>query len=44
MLNDGCIVEEGTHDELLSFDGIYKKLVLHQLTAGGGDGGGRNNI
>ncbi|XP_019857036.1 PREDICTED: ABC transporter B family member 25-like isoform X2 [Amphimedon queenslandica] len=43
VLNEGFIVEEGTHDELLSFDGIYKKLVLHQLTAGEGEGQRRNN-
>jgi subfamily B ATP-binding cassette protein MsbA len=26
VLHDGKIVERGTHDELLSFDGYYKKL------------------
>ena len=26
VLHEGQIVERGTHDELLSFDGYYKKL------------------
>ena len=26
VLHEGCIVERGTHDELLSIDGYYKKL------------------
>ena len=26
VLHDGCIVERGTHEELLSIDGYYKKL------------------
>ena len=26
VLHDGKIVERGTHDELLSVDGYYKKL------------------
>ncbi|MDE6807353.1 MAG: ATP-binding cassette domain-containing protein, partial [Prevotella sp.] len=26
VLHEGCIVERGTHDELLSVDGYYKKL------------------
>jgi len=30
VLNDGCIVEEGTHDELLSRDGFYKDLYEKQ--------------
>jgi ABC-type transport system involved in cytochrome bd biosynthesis fused ATPase/permease subunit len=34
VVNQGQVVEEGSHDELLSHDGIYKKLVLRQLMAG----------
>ena len=34
MIDKGQIVEAGTHDELLSKDGVYKKLVLRQLMAG----------
>jgi subfamily B ATP-binding cassette protein MsbA len=26
VLHDGRIVERGTHDDLLGFDGYYKKL------------------
>lgn len=31
VLDNGHIVEQGTHDELCSIDGIYKRLVLKQL-------------
>lgn len=34
VIDKGQIVEAGTHDELLSKDGVYKKLVLRQLMAG----------
>lgn len=34
VIEKGAIAEQGTHDELLSHDGVYKKLVLRQLTAG----------
>lgn len=34
MVDKGRIVEEGTHDELIELGGVYKKLVLRQLTAG----------
>ncbi|KAL5007363.1 hypothetical protein ScPMuIL_016169 [Solemya velum] len=28
---DGCIVQQGTHDELMKSEGIYKTLVTHQV-------------
>ena len=31
FMDDGRIVERGTHDELLAFDGYYKKL--HDMQA-----------
>lgn len=31
VVSDGKIVEQGTHDELLSKDGIYTALVKRQL-------------
>lgn len=31
VLNNGCVEEQGTHDELCARDGIYKRLVLRQL-------------
>lgn len=34
MIDKGSIAEKGTHDELLAKDGVYKRLVLRQLTAG----------
>ncbi|KAL4224048.1 hypothetical protein ACF0H5_017505 [Mactra antiquata] len=34
VIDKGQIVEVGTHDELLCANGVYKKLVLRQLTAG----------
>lgn len=33
VVDQGCIVEQGTHDELLNRDGVYRKLYLRQLAA-----------
>ena len=33
MISKGSIAERGTHDELLSKGGVYKKLVMRQLNA-----------
>ena len=30
VLDNGCLVEQGTHDELMSNDGFYKKVALMQ--------------
>lgn len=38
VIDQGSIVEEGTHDELCQFEGIYKKFVLRQLLTSGGGG------
>ena len=34
VIEKGCVVEQGTHDELISQGGVYKQLVLRQLMAG----------
>ncbi|KAK7506015.1 hypothetical protein BaRGS_00002737 [Batillaria attramentaria] len=34
VIDKGVIAEMGTHDELLKQNGVYKRLVLRQLTAG----------
>lgn len=34
VIDKGEIVEQGRHEELLRHNGVYKKLVLRQLTAG----------
>ncbi|XP_071502591.1 uncharacterized protein [Diadema antillarum] len=39
VINKGKIAERGTHEELLNKGGVYKKLVLRQLSAGGGAAG-----
>ena len=31
VLDNGSIVEKGTHDDLLGQGGLYSKLVKHQL-------------
>ena len=33
MIDKGEIAERGTHDELLAHNGVYKRLILRQLTA-----------
>ena len=33
VLNDGCIAEQGTHEDLLSVDGLYRRLVERQFAA-----------
>ena len=42
MIQDGCIVEQGNHDQLLAIDGLYAELVRTQLgddmTATNGNG------
>ena len=32
VLRDGSIVEEGTHDELMNFEGVYKKMYEAQAS------------
>jgi subfamily B ATP-binding cassette protein MsbA len=40
VFQEGRIVEEGTHDELMAQDGVYRRLhALQFATAGVGDGG-----
>ncbi|XP_065663829.1 uncharacterized protein LOC136085908 isoform X2 [Hydra vulgaris] len=34
VINKGVVAEEGTHDELIQANGVYKKLVLRQLEKG----------
>ena len=38
MIDKGQIAEQGTHEELLAKNGVYKKLVLRQLMAGSDNG------
>jgi ABC-type multidrug transport system fused ATPase/permease subunit len=40
VFHEGRLVEEGTHDELLSLDGVYRRLHALQFTPSGvGDTG-----
>lgn len=34
VIDKGVIAEKGTHEELLAHNGVYKRLILRQLTAG----------
>jgi ATP-binding cassette subfamily C protein CydCD len=33
VLDNGCIVQSGKHGDLLESDGLYARLVAHQITA-----------
>ena len=33
VIEKGQVVEQGTHDQLIAKAGVYKQLVLRQLTA-----------
>ena len=33
VLDQGCVAQQGTHDELVARDGIYRRLVQHQFSA-----------
>jgi ABC-type multidrug transport system fused ATPase/permease subunit len=34
VMDGGRIVESGRHDELMEADGLYRRLVQHQLVEG----------
>lgn len=42
VLDDGCIAEEGTHEELLSRDGIYAEMHTRQLQSEHNNNDGSN--
>lgn len=37
VISKGTIAEQGTHNELLEYNGVYKRLVLRQLEKNAGD-------
>ena len=37
VIKKGTIAEQGTHEELIELDGVYKQLVLRQLERGADD-------
>eukprot|EP01134_Creolimax_fragrantissima_P007566 CFRG7566T1 len=37
VINGGIVAEQGTHEDLINLDGIYKNLVRRQMNEGGGD-------
>ena len=43
VIEKGCVVEQGTHSELVAHDGVYKQLVMRQLMAGEERGGEKMN-
>ena len=44
VVDKGRIVERGTHTDLLAADGVYKKLVLRQLSTSEGGGAGFDEL
>ncbi|MEZ0230323.1 MAG: ABC transporter ATP-binding protein, partial [Planctomycetota bacterium] len=43
VINEGALVEEGTHDELVAKGGLYASLVKTLAMPGGGNGNGNGN-
>lgn len=44
VIDKGTIAEMGTHDELIQQNGVYKRLILRQLTVGSVDETSRKNL